>query len=75
MTTAKQFLTWLEISFWNVTIPILNESSLMGRLMCKAIWVKEKYDHMPQSHKAILWIANGWISGLLGGLIVTTLLP
>lgn len=75
MTTAKQFFTWLEINFWNITIPILNESSFIGRFMRKAIWMKEKYTHMPQLLKAILWVAHGWILGLLGGLILAASLP
>jgi hypothetical protein len=74
MTTAKQFLTWLEISFWNITIPIMDEFSLIGKVMRKAIWLKGKYDSLPQALKAILWVACGWTIGLLGGLVISTLL-
>jgi hypothetical protein len=74
MTTAKQFLTWLEISFWNVTIPIMDEVSLVGKVMCKVVWLKEKYDRIPQVYKTISWAISGWALGLLGGLIISALL-
>ena len=74
MTTAKQFLTWLEISFWNITIPIMDEFSLVGKLIRRFIWLKEKYDCLPAVYRSGLWVVSGWTLGLLGGLIVTTLL-
>ncbi len=75
MTVTKQFLNWLEINFWNITIPIMDEFSLIGKLMRKAIWLKEKYDRIPKTYKAISWAASGWVLGLLGGLLIFTLLP
>jgi hypothetical protein len=75
MTVTKQFLTWLEINFWNITIPIMDEFSLIGKLIHKAIWLKEKYNHIPQTYKAISWAISGWALGLLGGLLFFTLLP
>ncbi|MBN2502164.1 MAG: hypothetical protein JXB38_15375 [Anaerolineales bacterium] len=75
MTVTKQFLTWLEINFWNITIPIMDEFSLIGKLMRKAIWLKEKYACIPQTYKAISWAVSGWILGLLGGMLIFTLLP
>ena len=75
MTVTKQFLTWLEINFWNITIPIMDEFSLIGKLMRKTIWLKDKYDRIPQAYKAISWAVSGWMIGLLGGLLIFTLLP
>ena len=75
MTAAKHFLNWLEINFWSITIPIMDELSLIGKLMRKAIWLKGKYDRIPQAYKAISWAISGWTLGLLGGLIIFILLP
>ena len=75
MTVTKQILTWLEINFWNITIPIMDEYSLIGKVMCKAISLKEKYDRIPQAYKAISWAVSGWALGLLGGMLIFTLLP
>ena len=74
MTTAKQFLTWLEINFWSITIPIMDEFSLIGKVMRRAIWLKSKYDSIPPLYRTIFWAASGWTIGLLGGLVVSTLL-
>ena len=68
MLNIKHLSRQLELSFWELTIPMLSESKLLRRLL-PAVYDLGRKDLMaPLVRKGLIWSFSGFIVGIILGL-------